>query len=769
MKKTPFTLHLALEYCNSSSSQQYNNRLKYYHFSVQSDRPGPQKNLLGLKIHVYTLESYFQSLQQIREIKNLEISSESSIIESSEEDNKNKDQQNIQQMQRLLRQKSEGVIQEMQVNDEQKDVQQQNLNNTLEKNLTDFMQFNQDYKNLSEDTKFRLNCSFTKLFQKNVQWIFWRYYEWLKQKFFCYQLIVNNEKGTLLQNSKQIYHSIPPIQGTETYFNEEYNKLKTYCFNEGLPLFFQTITMNEFDEKTFKNMRGLNYLDLEDFQIVQRLNKVNIRYEELMQNANNFVDYYLFLMKHYKKVIKNKFNNQLNPHKDFNHYKFGLYGDYKAMVTRIEFQNRGSLHFHQFIFINQNENNLYNECYLQYILGEFSLYNSNFQKDVKFLHKYDLFHHCSLEKCITKDTQTCRFGFPQNITNGQYNTIKGIQNNQRRLKQEDQNVITFYRDTVKFFNSNCQINMCNDENILGYLTKYINKTQQKNKNLTGKESASRENMFDYPENNTIMDQVKKFLDEKQTSLQEAYFAFKQTQIIESSFNVIKIKQQPMTTQISSKVDYFDQITVKNVDEMFEINQISNSWYRYINRPEELELLNFYEYCVTTIFYGKKQKYIMKMKQELMSNILNGAIRNFLVDQNSNIIKIKENSQNKKIIIQTSYLHPSEDYKGINNVYFLQMLQLFWPHRKNSWIQNTFDNYDGYIKAYHNLINSFDYPREDNIQNYYRIKYCKYQEYPLKHYVYQIQLIKLNNKWIQSQNINALMIQKQLFHTFIHKK
>ena len=50
-----------------------------------------------------------------------------------------------------------------------------------------------------------------------------------------------------------------------------------------------TITTNEFDEKTFKIMRGLNFFDLENEDRVLKAQKKMTRDDDINDNANLYV------------------------------------------------------------------------------------------------------------------------------------------------------------------------------------------------------------------------------------------------------------------------------------------------------------------------------------------------------------------------------------------------------------------------------------------------------------------------------------------------
>ena len=151
--------------------------------------------------------------------------------------------------------------------------------------------------------------------------------------------------------------------------------------------------------------------------------------------------------------------------------KKSVFGHVTDHWQRIEFQNRGALHIHMLLWVDNSESKE----------GKVSAVVPREVGDVnlrEMVLKYQI-HSCRPGRCFKKDAKhtLCKYGFPYALIKEDGLDESGIRYNYARFESEDAKVVPYNRELLKAWDGHINVQRVTQLGLVRYLVKYVSKIE----------------------------------------------------------------------------------------------------------------------------------------------------------------------------------------------------------------------------------------------------------------------------------------------------
>ena len=244
-----------------------------------------------------------------------------------------------------------------------------------------------------------------------------------------------SELGLGEQAYDRVGQMIPPkLPGTKSYWSREYLDLATFCERQGLPDYFITLTAND------------GWVELKAM---------------LGGQAPHFrpVESTLLFMQKYRDI------------KDLLWGRKCIFGRATDHWQRIEFQNRGALHVHLLLWVDDGVADRSGKVVA-------TVPRSSDEKALRAkVLKYQV-HNCREGRCYKKGKpKLCKYGFPYKLQDRDCLSDSGMRYDYARLEREDARIVSYNKELLKALDGHINVQRVTQLGLVRYLVKYVSKVE----------------------------------------------------------------------------------------------------------------------------------------------------------------------------------------------------------------------------------------------------------------------------------------------------
>ena len=244
-----------------------------------------------------------------------------------------------------------------------------------------------------------------------------------------------SELGLGEQAYDRVGQMIPPkLPGTKSYWSREYLDLATFCERQGLPDYFITLTAND------------GWVELKAM---------------LGGQAPHFrpVESTLLFMQKYRDI------------KDLLWGRKCIFGRATDHWQRIEFQNRGALHVHLLLWVDDGVADRSGKVVA-------TVPRSSDEKALRAkVLKYQV-HNCREGRCYKKGKpKLCKYGFPYKLQDRDCLSDSGMRYDYARLEREDARIVSYNKELLTAWDGHINVQRVTQLGLVRYLVKYVSKVE----------------------------------------------------------------------------------------------------------------------------------------------------------------------------------------------------------------------------------------------------------------------------------------------------